>query len=57
MNCPNCSNPNGVREIIYGLPIQPIDETQFAIGGCCVTDMDPSHLCVICGFEFTVLES
>ncbi len=53
MKCPNCSESSGIREIIYGLPIEPIDESKYAIVGCCVTGNDPTHMCVICGSSFS----
>ena len=56
MNCPKCNTQNGIREIIYGLPIEPIDETKYAIGGCCVTEFNPTHVCVFCGFEINKSE-
>ena len=48
MKCPNCNETAGIREIIYGLPMEPIDESKYSIGGCCVTEIDPSHKCLNC---------
>jgi len=41
----------GIREIIYGLPAEPIDETKYAVGGCCISENDPTLRCVECGWE------
>ena len=51
MKCPNCKSPDGVREILYGLPIQPVDEEKYAIGGCCISEEDPTRRCIQCGWE------
>lgn len=41
----------GLREIIYGLPAEPVDEKKYAVGGCCISDNDPSLRCIECGWE------
>ena len=51
MKCPNCKSSDGVREIIYGLPMQPFDEEKYAIGGCCISDNDPTLKCIECGWK------
>jgi hypothetical protein len=51
MKCPNCKSPDGVREILYGLPIQPVDEEKYAIGGCCISEEDPTRKCIRCGWK------
>lgn len=50
-SCPQCSSQSGLREIFYGLPDGPVDEDRYAIGGCCVTDNDPTLKCVECGWK------
>lgn len=49
--CPNCRASGGLREITYGLPVEPIDETKYAVGGCCISDNDPTLRCIDCGWE------
>ena len=49
--CPDCSSSTGLREIVYGLPDGPIAEEKYVIGGCCVTDNDPTLKCIECGWE------
>ena len=49
--CPNCGASGSLREIIYGLPAEPVDETKYAVGGCCISDNDPTLRCIECGWE------
>lgn len=50
-SCPTCNSSNGLREIIYDMPDGAVDETKFAIGGCCMSDHDPTIKCIECGWE------
>ena len=50
-SCPTCNSSNGLREIIYGMPDGPVDEDRYAIGGCCVSDDDPTLKCIGCGWK------
>ena len=50
-SCPTCHSSSGLREIIYGMPDGPVDEEMYAIGGCCVSDNDPTLKCVDCGWK------
>jgi hypothetical protein len=49
--CPSCNSKDGLREIIYGLPSQPIDESKYAIGGCCPPNFPPIWTCINCKWE------
>ena len=49
-SCPVCSSSEGLREIFYGMPIGPVDEEKYSIGGCCVSDNDPTLKCIKCGW-------
>jgi hypothetical protein len=49
--CPKCSSKESIREIVYGIPIGPLDEEKFAIGGCCISDNDPTVKCIECGWQ------
>ena len=51
MKCPACKSLDGVREIVYGLPIEPLDEAKYATGGCCITEEDPTRRCIQCGWQ------
>lgn len=51
MKCPTCKSLDGVREIVYGLPIEPLDEEKYATGGCCISDEDPTRTCIECGWK------
>lgn len=48
--CPKCGSVSGLREIIYGLPIQPFDDELYETGGCCISENDPTRLCRECGW-------
>ncbi len=50
-SCPTCNSSSGLREIIYGMPDGPVDEEIYVIGGCCVSDNDPTLKCVNCGWK------
>ena len=49
--CPNCKTHKSMREVVYGLAEGPLDEDKFAIGGCCISESDPSLKCIECGWE------
>ena len=49
--CPLCKSTTGIREIFYGLPDGPVDEKKYAVGGCCISDNDPSAKCIECGWK------
>ena len=50
--CPKCKSSSGVREIIYGFPSEEPNEEVFAVGGCTVSENDPSKICIECGYEW-----
>jgi hypothetical protein len=50
-SCPTCNSANGLREILYGMPIGPVDEEKYSIGGCCISDNDPTLKCIECGWK------
>lgn len=49
--CPSCG-AGPIAEILYGMPTEEImrtlDETKFVLGGCCITDDDPTWQCTVC---------
>jgi hypothetical protein len=49
--CPICKTHKNLREVVYGLPEGPLDEEKYAIGGCCISERDPSLICIECGWE------
>ena len=49
--CPACKSKTGLREIFYGYPDGPVDEKKYAIGGCCISDNDPTVKCIECGWK------
>jgi hypothetical protein len=49
--CPTCNSSDGVRIIIWGMPIGTPDESKYYIGGCLVFDHMPDYKCITCGWE------
>lgn len=49
--CPICGTHKNLREVVYGLPEGLLDEKKYAIGGCCISESDPSLICIECGWE------
>lgn len=49
--CSSCLSRSGVREILYGMPEGPVDESKYVLGGCCVSDNDPTLECIECGWK------
>lgn len=50
-SCPECHSVSGLREVIYGMPDSSLDESKYVVGGCCVSERDPSMICNVCGWE------
>ena len=54
--CPACGEPG--RPIVWGMPSSELMEAVEAglidveLGGCCVSDDDPTHTCRACGHQF-----
>ena len=50
--CPGCGSAL-IKEIVFGLPdVESFDFEHHEVGGCCVSDDDPSFLCKNCNLEF-----
>lgn len=49
--CPECHDPSSIREVIYGLPESPLDDSRYESGGCCISGKDPTIICLNCGWE------
>ena len=55
--CPSCGEGDA-RPIIWGMPSPELMEAaeagliDVALGGCCVTEDDPTHECRACGRQF-----
>ena len=37
-----------IRTIVYGMPMGPVDESKFVLGGCIIDDDSPIYHCVGC---------
>ena len=53
--CPKCGSSD-VVPIVYGYPLPEMMEAaergEIELGGCCVTDEDPTLYCKACGVPF-----
>lgn len=55
--CPSCGLQEG-RPILWGMPGLEVfealqaGEISIGIGGCCISDDDPTHECLACGTRF-----
>ena len=49
--CPSCGEAGSLREVIYGMPDGPLDESKYLTGGCCISESDPMTSCINCGWE------
>ena len=50
-NCPSCKTKGSIRQIIWGMPDEEPDPNKYVIGGCLVSDNDPTHECIKCGWQ------
>jgi hypothetical protein len=55
--CPQCGTMNIVR-IVYGMVGPEMGDAEkrgeVKLGGCCITDNDPTHYCKDCEHRFTI---
>ena len=49
--CPKCKSKSGIRKVIYGYPGGLIDEQKYVLGGCCISENDPTRKCIECCWE------
>ncbi len=49
--CPKCNSKQGMRNIVYGMPENEPDENEITLGGCCVSENDPTIICTECGWQ------
>ena len=50
-NCPACGNTESIRSILYGMPMAPVDESIYSLGGCVISNDMPRHRCIICNWS------
>ena len=52
-NCPKCKTKGSIRQILYGMPDfdNLPDPKKYLMAGCIVTGNDPTHQCLICGWQ------
>ena len=46
--CPTCHHEGTTRTILYGMPIYPVDESKYELGGCVIDEDAPEYHCVNC---------
>lgn len=49
--CVQCGSAESIRTILYGMPIAPVDESVYALGGCVIEEDMPTYRCVDCGWS------
>ena len=49
--CPDCNLSEGVRTILYGMPMEEPDPAIYTIGGCVIFDDMPKYECIECGWK------
>jgi hypothetical protein len=49
--CPECLSETAVRIIFYGMPMGEPDYAIYTLGGCCISDKDPTAECIECGWK------
>jgi DNA-directed RNA polymerase subunit RPC12/RpoP len=50
--CPVCNSKVGVREYLYGMPMEEPDPRMFVVGGCCIEEDMPDYKCISCEIDF-----
>jgi hypothetical protein len=50
-NCPACGDAESIRTIVYGMPMAPVDESVYSLGGCVIYNDMPRHRCIQCGWS------
>lgn len=48
LQCPYCSSKR-LWKYLYGLPASNYDKNKYVLGGCEITDFQPTHKCKKCG--------
>ena len=50
--CPQCQSTSGIRKIVYGYPdsSEAFDVSEYVLGGCCISEYDPTIKCIDCGW-------
>lgn len=51
-SCPVCGTKEGVREFVYGEPIEEPDPTKYIVGGCSISEDAPDYRCILCATDF-----
>jgi hypothetical protein len=46
--CTSCYEIGTIRTILYGMPMYPVDESKYVLGGCVISSGDPRFHCINC---------
>ena len=57
LTCPSCLSHRDVRTILWGLPYEEPDPSEFVMGGCCIQENMPEVRCIKCGWQGYSLEA
>lgn len=57
LSCPSCLSDQIVRTILWGMPYEEPDPSEFVMGGCCVEEDMPEMRCIKCGWQGSALEA
>ncbi|MEI8067109.1 MAG: hypothetical protein WCH42_07260 [Actinomycetes bacterium] len=49
--CPGCGLRGQLRELIYGMRFEPIDESRYKSAGCAIIGIPADIICLECGWE------
>jgi len=49
--CPSCGDAEAIRTILYGMPMGPVDDSIYTLGGCVVSKNMPRYLCINCNWS------
>lgn len=56
MTCPRCDSTRVVR-IVFGLPtpemFEAAERAEILLGGCVISEDEPTEACLECGYRFT----
>jgi len=49
--CPRWSYLGSPRQLLYGMPGDPLDREDYRLGSCCINKDNPESTCVNCGWK------
>jgi hypothetical protein len=46
--CTSCYEIGTIRTILYGMPVYPVNESKYVLGGCVIDEDAPRLRCINC---------